>query len=183
VAAAAAIARRYARALFGLGTDTAAAERLLDELDELTAAATSSPELLRVLFTPIHPRQDRRAVVGELAERLGLSAELRMFALLLVEENRSAILPEIRAALRELVDEARGRVVARVRSARPLDAGELDALRRSLARRTGAEVQIEAEVDARLLGGLVVRVGDLLLDGSVRSQLEDLGASLREGPA
>jgi F-type H+-transporting ATPase subunit delta len=177
------VARRYAKALFGLGGDAAGAERLLAELEELTALASSSEELQRVLFTPIHPRKERRAVVQELGERLELSREMRMFALLLVDENRTAALPGIRAALRELVDEARGRVLASVRTARALHADEVEALRAALARRTGGAVEIEAEVDPELIGGAVVRVGGLLLDGSVRSQLEDLRASLKEGPS
>ncbi len=176
------VARRYAKALFGLGEGPDGAERLLGELGELTEAASASPELRRVLFTPIHPRQERRAVVGELAQRLGLSSELRLFAQLLVDENRTGALPQIHAALRDLVDEARGRMLARVRTARPLTPDQLEALRRALAARTSGDVQIETEVDAALIGGVVVRMGDLLLDGSVRSQLEDLGASLREGP-
>jgi F-type H+-transporting ATPase subunit delta len=176
------VARRYAKALFGLATDVQGAERLLAELAELTETAQASAELRRVLFTPIHPRRERSALIDELGGRLGLSRELRLFAALLVEENRTDALPEILLALRELIDEAQGRVVARVRSARPLGADELESLRRALAGRTGADVQLEAEVHPALIGGVAVRVGDLLLDGSVRSQLEDLGASLREGP-
>jgi F-type H+-transporting ATPase subunit delta len=72
---------------------------------------------------------------------------------------------------------------AQVISARPLDAEQQERLRAALARRVGAEVALQLQHDPALIGGLVVRLGDLLLDGSVRTQLENLGASLRKGTA
>ncbi len=176
-----AVALRYARALFSLSDRAEQTSELLDELDVLTEEIVGSDALRRVLFTPIHPRKERRAVIGELARRLEVCEELKAFAELLVEQNRTAQLSAIRDALRELVDRAAGRLKALVRSARPLDADELEDLRRALSRRVDAEVTLETEVDPDLIGGVVARVGGLLLDGSVRTQLEELGANLRKG--
>jgi F-type H+-transporting ATPase subunit delta len=178
-----AIARRYARALFALGEETSEPKTLLDELNELVESATVMPELARVVFTPLHPRSERRAVVAELARRLDHSDELRAFAMLLVDENRMSLLSEIRDALRDLVEQAAGRLRARVISARKLERRELDGLRRVLSKRTKAVVDLETEIDPDLIGGVVVRVGDLLLDGSLRTQLDSLRGSLRKGSA
>jgi F-type H+-transporting ATPase subunit delta len=85
--------------------------------------------------------------------------------------------------MRRLVDVEAGRVEARVASARPLDAAAQAALQSALSRRVGSEVVLALEVDPTLIGGVVARVGDLLFDGSIRTQLENLGANLKKGPA
>ena len=175
------IARRYARALFSVGREAGEVRRLLEELDVLTEEILESDELRRVLFAPIHPRAERKGVLSSIGERLGLSPELRAFVALLVDENRTTLLPAIRDALRVLVDRMEGRVVAEVTSARPLEAAEVERLTEALSRRVGARVTVSLKVDAGTLGGVVARVGDLLLDGSVRTQLASLAGSLRRG--
>lgn len=177
-----AIARRYARALFGLGDAKTAAE-LLDELARLSETIVSSDEMRRVLFTPIHARPQRRAVIGELCERLGLRPEIRAFARILVDENRAQNLPSICDALRELVERAQGRIEADVASARELSAAESAGLEEALSRRVGARVSLKTRVDPSLIAGVVARIGDLLLDGSLRSQIATLGENLRRGSA
>lgn len=175
------IAVRYARALVGLSDDPGAVPRLLEELELLTDTILESQDLVRVLLTPIHPRHERRGVIAELCRKLELSDELRAFSEVLVGQHRMHELAAIRDALRELVDRAAGRLTAQVRSARPLDPAQLDELRRTLSRRVGSQVTLETEVDPALLGGVVARVGDLLLDGSVRTQLATLGSNLKKG--
>ena len=178
-----AVARRYARALFGLGQEAGDPATLLSELDSLTEVILGSDDLRRVLFAPIHPRRERRGVVRALANRLGVSAPVRAFAMILVDENRTPYLPQIADAMRELVDRAAGRVEADVVSARPLDDGEEQRVREALSARVGAQVTLKTAVDPALIGGVIARVGDLLLDGSVRAQLDSLRGSLRKGTA
>lgn len=179
----AAIARRYARALFGLGEEVAEPSVLLGDLDEFCEAIEASEDLARIMYTPIHPRAERRAVVAEVARRLGLRDESRAFLMILVDENRTRLLDEVRKSLSELVEEAAGRVTARVTSARDLAEPELESIRQALSRRLGAEVRLETAVDPELIGGVVAQVGDQLFDGSVRTQLVALGESLRKGTA
>jgi F-type H+-transporting ATPase subunit delta len=177
------IARRYARAVFGLGSDAAARAKLLAELDALAVETAGNAELARVLFTPIHPRSERKNVMNEIGQRLGTSAEVRAVAEILVDHNRATLLPAIRDELRALVDAEAGRIEARVATARPLAAEAQEQLRQAISRRVNADVTLVVEVDPTLIGGIVARVGDLLLDGSIRTQLETLGANLRKGPA
>ena len=174
------VGRRYARALFQLGVESGDASAIAAELDGLTDEILGSPELERVLFTPIHPRSERAGVMSSVCERLDTSDEIRGFGLLLVNANRASLLPEVRDALRELVEQAAGRVEAEIQSARALEASEADQLRAALSERVGAEVTLKLEVDPDLLGGVVARVGDLLIDGSVRNQLRTLRGALRK---
>lgn len=177
------LASRYARALFGLGQESGATERFLTEIQGIADLAAESPELHRVLFTPLHPREQRRSVLNQLALKLDLCKEVRAFLMILVDENRMALLPGIRTALRELVDTAAGRVEAIVRTARPLTPEQEAGLQRALSRRISAEVSLRTEVDPDLIGGVVARVGDLLFDGSVKTQLASLAEGLRKGAA
>jgi len=176
------ISRRYARAVFGLGRDAAARAQLLVELDVLAREISASPELRSTLFTPIHSRSERKAVMREIALRVGASTEVRAVAELLVDQNRTPLLLSIRDELRLLVDAEAGRIEARVATARPLDAAAQEQLRQAISRRVNADVTLVIDVDPTLIGGVVARIGDLLLDGSIRTQLENLGANLRKGP-
>ncbi len=175
------IAQRYAKALFGLGQERGDMPVLLGELDKLTELVLGNGELRRVLFTPIHPRAERRGVLAELVERLELSKEVHVFSMLVVDQNRTGYLPAIRDALRELVEQAAGRVTAQISSARPLAQDEVERLREVLARRVNAEVKLQLDVDESLIGGVIARIGDLMLDGSVRAQLDSLSMNLRRG--
>lgn len=177
------IARRYARAIFGLAEGAKAHTRLLEEVQSLESEITGNIDLTRVLLTPIHPRVERKAVIHDLADRLGLSVEIRASAEILVEENRLQLLPALAAALQALVDAEAGRVGARVVSAHPLDAAAQQQIRSALSRRVNQDVAIEFAVDPELIGGVVARIGDLLIDGSIRTQLEQLGEILKKGPA
>ena len=175
------LARRYAKALFDLGRETGSPAVLLEELDGVAEIASESRDFARVVFTPLYPREQRRGVVSALAARLGLSAEIRAFLMILVDENRTALLLPIRDELKVLVDRAAGRLQGQITSARPLSADEVAKLRTALSRRVNAELTLEVKVDPQLIGGVVARVGDLLLDGSVRTQLASLAESLRRG--
>jgi F-type H+-transporting ATPase subunit delta len=96
----------------------------------------------------------------------------------LLDRRRIVLLPAIARAYRDLTDAHVGRVRAEVTSAQELTPATLDRVRRSLEQRTGKKVIIKSAVDPDLIGGVVARVGDLVLDGSVRTQLEDLRTRL-----
>lgn len=170
------VSRRYARALFQIGVDRGNLERLGDELSQLAALYASSRELRQTLENPVFRPSDKRAILEKILPRVTPTPEVQRFVLLLLERRRITFLPGIARAYQELCDQHTGRVRAQVASAQALSAGDLDRVRRSLETRTGKKVLIEASVDPSLIGGVVARVGDLILDGSVRTQL----ATLRE---
>jgi len=170
------IARRYAKALFQIGVDRGNSEQLGKELGDMAAVFSESAELRQTLENPVFRPSEKRAILEKILPRLAPTTEVQRFVLLLLERRRITALPAIARAFGELVDQHAGRVRAAVVSAQPLGPGELDRIRRSLERRTGKTVVIKESVDPALIGGVVARVGDLVLDGSVRTQL----ASLRE---
>jgi len=172
------VARRYARALFSIGVDRGDFEQLGRELGDLAALWSAEPDLRQALENPVFSPTEKRAVLEQLLPRVAPSPEAQKFVLLLLERRRIALLPAISRSYRELSDAHTGRVRALVTSAQPLGPAEVDRVRRSLEQRTGKRVILETAVDPSLIGGLVARVGDLVLDGSVRTQLATLRSRL-----
>lgn len=168
------VGRRYARALFQIGVDRGSFERLGDELGQLAAVYQSSSELRQTLENPVFRPSDKRAILEKILPRVTSTPEVTRFVLLLLDRGRITALPAISRAYQELVDQHTGRVRAQVTSAQALAPADLDRVRRSLEKRTGKKVLVEAAVDPTLIGGVVARVGDLVLDGSVRTQLATL---------
>jgi F-type H+-transporting ATPase subunit delta len=168
------VARRYARALFQIGVDTGTFEALGQELGDLAQLFQDSVELRQTLVNPVFKPAEKRAILEKILPRVTPSPVMQRFALLLLDRGRIALLASLARAYREMADAHVGRVRAVVTSAAPLSPADLERVRRSLERRTKKTVMLEAQVDPSLIGGLVAQVGDLVLDGSVRTQLSTL---------
>jgi F-type H+-transporting ATPase subunit delta len=173
------IARRYAKALFSLADEQGQVEQWSSGLEGLGRALASSPELRDTLASPLFEKDQRRAVVGEIAKALGLPETVRNFLLLLADRDRLAYLPAVVQNFRDLADARLGRVRARVTSAVPLAPDEARRIAEKLAQAEKAQVIVETAVDPALLGGVVAQVGSLVYDGSVRSQLEELRRAMK----
>jgi F-type H+-transporting ATPase subunit delta len=174
-------ARRYARALFALAGEENRVEELRRELDALADLIEANEELAHAIFRPLHPAAERSRVLRATCERIGASPTLQRFCSFLVDQRRVVEIAEIRAAYRALADAAAGRMRARVVSATPLSDEQRERLGRALSARTGKQLELETAVDAALLGGAIASVGDLVFDGSLRTQLEQLRQSLMKG--
>lgn len=172
------IAKRYARALFAIGVERQTFEALGLELEELATLFRSSSDLRQTLESPVFKASEKRAILDRLLPQVAPSVEVRRFALLLLERNRITALASIARAYRQLVDDKLGRVRAQVSSATALDGPTLSSIQRALERRTGKRVTIETTVDPDLIGGVVARVGDLILDGSLRTRLANLSTRI-----
>jgi F-type H+-transporting ATPase subunit delta len=172
--AAGSVSRRYARALFSMGVDRGTFEQLGKELDAFADLWSASAELRQALENPVFKAAEKRNVLQTLLPRVAPSPDVQKFIVLLLDRRRLHGVAGIARAYREMADAHTGRVRAHVTSAQPLGAPELERVRQSLAKRTGKQVILESSVDPTLIGGLVARVGDLVLDGSVRTQLGTL---------
>jgi F-type H+-transporting ATPase subunit delta len=176
-----AAARRYARALFALAREDHNIDVVRAELARVAAQLEATPELRAALFRPLHPASSRRAVLRKVAEREGLSRNVQNFLLYLIDQRRIVDFDAIVAEFERLADEAAGRLAAEVVSASPLRDDQRERLRRALAARVGREVELEVKVDPALIGGAVAKVGGLLFDGSLRTQLTQLRDNLTRG--
>lgn len=172
------IARRYAQALLEIGLASQAADAMHKELLLVCAAFKESPELEAALTNPSFKHAQRRAVIEELSTRLALSQPVRNLMLLLLTRGRIAALADITREHRVLVDQAAGRLRAQVVSPGPLGKDLEKRLRMALERHTGKTIILEKQEDPNLVGGIVCRIGDVVYDGSMRTQLDNLRRQL-----
>ncbi len=172
-------ARRYAEAAFQVATRDDTMETWRSDLD-LAASIAGDERALGVLANPAIPADRREAVVTEL---LGtrISAPALNLVKLQVRRGRIEELPRVAAEFRRLDDDRQGITNAIATSAIPLTPDEVRALTQRLERSTGGRIALQEQVDPSVLGGLVVRVGDRLIDGSVRGRLERLRTRLVSG--
>jgi len=135
------------------------------------------PRVRRLLGNPAVSNAEMAKLVGDLAGPQ-LDGQGRNFVQTLAENRRLAYLPEISSLFDELKDEAEGVIDVTVTSAAPLEAGQREALTSALQRRLKRQIRLHCETDPSLLGGAVLRAGDLVIDGSVRSRLNRIAYEL-----
>lgn len=175
------VARRYAKALVGLAEKEGRLDEVGEELGRMVSALSKSEELRLLLLNPAVVRGLKSAVLRELASRLALSSLVVKFLDLLLQKGRMKNLDGVFRAYRDLADNLRNRVRARVWSAFALSPEEEDALKARLSEFTGKEVILEVETDPNLLGGLSTQVGSSVWDGSIRKGLENLRGRILSG--
>ena len=167
--------RRYALAMIDIARADGDFDAWLDAaevLDALTAQSSHTEALQADGMTDA----DFQAIVRRVLPNVG-AKQLNLFRLLR-RKNRMALGPSIASFFRELLDEERGIVRATVTSAVELGEARVASIREQLASQTGKTVELETGVDGELVGGLVIRVGDQLLDGSTRGRLRALRSHL-----
>lgn len=170
-----------ARALLSIARERLDPQTVAVELEEVAKALSSVSLLKRTLSDPGLPAEERRSVVSDVLGGLFSPVTLGLVDLL-VDENLVDSVDAVASAYRRLLDEDRGVVRARVTSAVELSAGDMEALRTGLTEKLGGQVVIEQDVDPGILGGLIVQVGDTVLDGSVAGRLRRLREEL-DAPA
>jgi F-type H+-transporting ATPase subunit delta len=176
-----AIARRYAKALVQLATDEGGVEKFYAELTAFDAVLVENPDLRAILVSPAYRAEVKREIVRELLAKLAPAVTVANFVQLLVDRNRLNYLSQIIASYGVFADELSGVVRPTLTTAMPLDDQQVDAIRDALAKSTGKKVVLTVEVDAALIGGVVAKIGDKVLDGSVKTQLTRIEDILQKG--
>jgi F-type H+-transporting ATPase subunit delta len=170
------LARPYARAAFGIARDEAAFAPWSQALG-FAAQVAADPRVAHLLGDPKLANADAVALLSPAATQAA-DASFARFLALLADNRRLALLPEIAGLYEQLRNDAERVVKATVTSATALPASELDGIKAALKRRFGREVEVEAAVDASLIGGAVIDAGDVVIDGSLKGKLERLQAAL-----
>ena len=168
------LARRYARAALAVAESSGITTQLGADVRALAAAMKTALELVTALTNPAFQRAERRRIVDALLVRLGAHPTCKNLAFLLLDHERISAVPAISREIAAMIEARSGQVTAEVVSAGPLSAAQLEQLTRSLERLSGKKVQIQRREDPELLGGLVAKMGDVVYDGSLRSQLKNL---------
>lgn len=173
------LANRYAKALFSVAQEENAYDEYAKSLNELAESYVTVPEVEDALVNPAYPVEVREKVMEHLVESLGASAIMKNFLLLVVRKKRAAVLPEIAEAFQGLVDELGNTCQGSVVSAVELSDELRGKVREALEKLTGKTVVLTTKVDSAIIGGIIAKVGDLVLDGSIKTQLSGLKESIK----
>jgi F-type H+-transporting ATPase subunit delta len=168
------LARRYAKAIFDIGSQQGGLEKMGADLRTLAKAMHDSTELQSTLGNPAIKKSDRRKVIDALLQRIGTVSVTRNTVYLLLDGERLGSLPAISRELDAMIEAKAGRVAAEVVSAKPLDPSQLSQITATLEKLSGRKVSVSSKQDPDLLGGVVAKVGDTVYDGSLRTQLRNL---------
>jgi F-type H+-transporting ATPase subunit delta len=175
----ASLAGRYASALFDLARDQRQIESVGNSLDALSQALLDSRDFAELVASPLVSRDEAGKAFAALAPQLGLDPVTTNFLGVLARNGRKRQLPAVIRAFRRLAAEHRGEATAEVVTARPLNDDQLAGLKRQLKSRAGRDVTIDATVDPKILGGIVVKLGSQQIDASIRTKLNRLAQAMK----
>ena len=176
-----AVVNRYANALADvvLSPDSGVQPpQAIEQLRSFDAAVESSRDLRSVLASPAIPVARKRAIIKDIAGKLGLGNVTRNFVMVVSDHRRAAALTQILDAFELILDERLGFVRAEVHSAFELNNDQQDELSSQLGKLAEAPVRMRFAVDPDLIGGVTARIGSKVYDGSVRGQLGDMRTRL-----
>ena len=174
------ISRRYAKALLAIGQEDG---NFIQYGEELAAFVTvmANQDLAEALANPIYPAENRHNILDAILAKLSLSKIMQNFLGLLQDKERINQVEDISINYQRLVDEINNVKRATVTTAGSISEAVLDQVKKSLEDMTGKTIILEAKQDPEIIGGIMAQVGDLTLDGSVKTQLSNLKESLIKG--
>lgn len=172
------LSRRYAKAVMDLGEASKNLDKMAADLRSLAKAMKDSQELQTVLTNPAIRRADRRKVLDGLLQRIGAQPHTKNLVYLLLDSERLSSLEGISREVDTMIQAKSGRIAAEIVSASPLDAGQVQQITAALEKLSGKKVDVTKKEDPNLLGGVVARVGDVVYDGSLRTQLHTIREEL-----
>ncbi len=174
------MAGRYATALFELAQESGILETVEADLRALTVMMGASADLMRAIRSPVFTRTEQCAAIEAVLKAAGAHDLTRRFAGVVAAKRRLFALPQIISNFTKLIAHQRGEVSAQVTSAHALDDAQTQALKAALKTAAGRDVQLQADVDNSILGGLIVRMGSRMIDSSLRTKLNNLQLAMKE---
>ena len=173
------LAGRYAAALFDLADDKKDLDSVAEDLRSLKGVLSSSEDLQRLIRSPLYAREAQGKALAAVLDKAGAGDLARRFVLTVAQNRRLFALPQMIDAFLAELARRRGEVTAEVTSAAPLNDTQQDALGAVLRKEYGDKVQMDLKVDESLIGGLIVRVGSRMIDGSLKSKLRKLEFAMK----
>ena len=173
------LAGRYATALFELADQQQALDTVAADLNKLKAMIEESADLARLIGSPVLSREVQAKAMATIAEKAELGQTVRNFVGVVAANRRLFALKGIIAGFLSLVAARRGEVTAEVTAAQALTKGQLTAINEQLNRAIGSKVAVDVRVDPAIIGGLVVKVGSRMVDGSLSTKLTRLQLAMR----
>jgi F-type H+-transporting ATPase subunit delta len=173
------VTRRYAKALMNLGREDGRYEQYGKELQEFSRFCRDYQEFGDVIGNRVFSVEERKKILEVVLERSGFSDLMKNFLNLLLDKNRIGAIEQISMHYERLTDEISNIARAEVMTPSPLGTAAQDKLKKALGDLTKKEIKMEIREDESLIGGVIVKIGDMVLDGTVKAQLQGLKESLK----
>jgi len=173
------IADVYARALFEVATDQGRLDEIHEQLGQFADAMNENADLRRFFFSPYFSTQEKKEALHRTVT--GAAEAFMNFLEALVERHRMPVIFRIRARFDQLWEEEHRLLPVQVTSAVELDEETVRGIGERIGERVGRQVELSSRVDPEILGGLVLRVGNFVLDASIRHRLEELRKQVARG--
>jgi F-type H+-transporting ATPase subunit delta len=173
------LAKRYAKAIFTVGQEKEKYEEYDEALQGLANLYSTHPDVVDALTNPLYPMDVKENVMKGIVSSMKVDTIMGNFLNLLVQKQRAEILPEIAASYKTMVDEAKNISHGNVISAIELSDELKENVQSILEKLTGKKVELTTSVDQSIIGGIIAQVGDLVLDGSIKTQLAGLKDSIK----
>ncbi len=173
------VAARYAVALFSIADERRMLDEVASDLRQLREMLAASADLTRLVRSPILTRGEQGKAISALAERAGFAPLVRDFLAVVAKNRRLFAVPAMIEAYLAKLAERRGEVTAEVIAAQPLSETQLALLSDQLRRSVGRRVTVETRVDPGLIGGMIVKIGSRMVDGSIKSKLQRLQLAMK----
>jgi F-type H+-transporting ATPase subunit delta len=174
------MAGRYASALFELANETNAIDSVKADLERFEALASESPDLTRLIRSPVFSADEQLHALSAVLERAGIGGLAAKFLKLITTNRRLFAVRDIVKGFRELVADHKGEATAEVTVAEPLKDEHVAALKSALKAVSGKDVDLNIKVDPAIIGGLVVKLGSRMVDTSLRTKLNAIRHAMKE---
>lgn len=176
-----AVARRYAKALLLISKEDGQTDAYRKELSGFADLMEQENALSQAITNPLYDAQNRRNVLQAVLNSLGVSKTMRSFFLLLFDKGRIGFIGSINDFYQKLADELNGIARASLVSATELSQDTVEKIRDALSKKTRKKIVLKIKKDPELIGGIVTKIGDLVWDGSIKTQLANMRETLKRG--
>ncbi|MFA5957495.1 F0F1 ATP synthase subunit delta [Hyphomicrobium sp.] len=172
------VAGRYASALFDLANENSAVETTESDLVNFQALLDESPDLVRLVRSPVIAADDQARAIAVLLEKAGIGGLTANFLKLVAANRRLFVIQDMIKVYRSLAAKARGEITAEVTSAFALNDEQVASLKETLKASVGKDVTLQSRIDPSILGGLIVKVGSRMIDSSLKTKLQNMKTAL-----
>lgn len=173
------LAKRYAKALSELAGEEDNLQEVVESLSRILLALEKSEELVVALLNPVFPIQERMRVLGKVSNYLKIDDVTEKFLFVLLQNKRFDHINMVEKIFKRLVDRKLNRIQIEVSSAHPVDKKVSKNLEKTFETLTNREAVVQYQIDPKLIGGLVFKMGSLVFDASIANQLDNLALSFR----
>jgi F-type H+-transporting ATPase subunit delta len=174
------MAGRYATALFELALEGNAIDAVISDLDKFDAMIAASPDLARLVRSPVFGAEDQTRAVGALLDKAGIGGLAGKFVRLVASNRRLFAIQDVIRAYKAMVAKHKGEVTAQVTVAEKLSDARLGEIKSALKSVTGKDVQVDVKIDPAIIGGLIVKLGSRMIDSSLRTKLNAIKFAMKE---